>query len=49
LRIDHLLLSAQAVDRLETCAIDREPRAAKAPSEHAPVWCVLQENAGNSP
>jgi exodeoxyribonuclease III len=43
LRIDHLLLSAQAVDRLETCAIDREPRAAKAPSDHAPVWCVLAD------
>jgi exodeoxyribonuclease-3 len=43
LRIDHLLLSPQAVDRLETCAIDREPRAAKAPSDHAPVWCTLAE------
>ena len=38
-QIDHLLLSPQAVDRLQTCAIDREPRAAKAPSDHAPVWC----------
>jgi exodeoxyribonuclease III len=47
LRIDHLLLSSQAVDRLETCAIDREPRAAKAPSDHAPVWCVLKESANN--
>jgi exodeoxyribonuclease-3 len=43
LRIDHLLLSAQAVDRLETCTIDREPRGAKAPSDHAPVWCVLDD------
>jgi exodeoxyribonuclease-3 len=43
LRIDHLLLSAQAVDRLEICVIDREPRAAKAPSDHAPVWCTLRE------
>ena len=43
LRIDHLLLSSQAVDRLETCTIDREPRAAKAPSDHAPVWCTLRE------
>jgi exodeoxyribonuclease-3 len=43
LRIDHLLLSPQAVDRLEACAIDREPRAAKAPSDHAPVWCNLAE------
>jgi exodeoxyribonuclease-3 len=43
LRIDHLLLSPQAVDRLETCAIDPEPRAAKGPSDHAPVWCVLSD------
>lgn len=48
LRIDHLLLSPQAVDRLEGCAIDREPRAAKAPSDHAPVWCVLSASAGNT-
>jgi exodeoxyribonuclease-3 len=41
LRIDHLLLSPHAADRLETCAIDREPRALKAPSDHAPVWCTL--------
>jgi exodeoxyribonuclease-3 len=45
LRIDQLLLSPQAVDRLETCAIDREPRAAKAPSDHAPVWCVLGDGS----
>jgi exodeoxyribonuclease-3 len=41
LRIDHLLLSPQAVDRLETCAMDAEERAAKAPSDHVPVWCTL--------
>lgn len=49
LRIDHLLLSPYAVDRLETCAIDREPRAAKAPSDHAPVWCVLGDDTESSP
>jgi hypothetical protein len=31
------------VDRLEGCAIERELRAAKAPSDHAPVWCTLRE------
>ena len=41
IRIDHLLLSPQAVDRLETCAIDAEVRAARATSDHAPVWCSL--------
>lgn len=43
MRIDHLVLSPQATDRLDTCAIDPEPRAAKTPSDHAPVWCTLAE------
>ena len=43
LRIDHLLLSSQAVDRLETCGMDAAERAAKAPSDHVPVWCTLRE------
>jgi exodeoxyribonuclease III len=42
LRIDHLLLSPDATDRLETCAIDRDTRAQKTPSDHAPVWCTLK-------
>jgi exodeoxyribonuclease III len=41
LRIDHLLLSPQAADRLGTCAMDAAERAAKAPSDHVPVWCTL--------
>ena len=41
LRIDHLLLSPQAVDRLEACGMDAAERAAKAPSDHVPVWCTL--------
>jgi exodeoxyribonuclease III len=49
LRIDHLLLSPHAVDRLETCAIDREPRGAKAPSDHAPVWGALSDGTEGSP
>lgn len=43
LRIDHLLLSPQAVDRLEAAGIDAEERAAKAPSDHVPVWCSLAD------
>lgn len=43
LRIDHLLLSPQAADRLDTCAIDRDVRAAKVTSDHAPVWCRLND------
>ena len=42
LRIDHLLLSPQAADRLIAADIDRTPRAWERPSDHAPVWCTLQ-------
>ena len=41
LRIDHLLLSPEALDRLQTVEIDDQPRRAKTPSDHAPVWCTL--------
>jgi len=41
LRIDHLLLSPQAADRLQAAGIDREPRGADKPSDHTPVWCEL--------
>jgi exodeoxyribonuclease-3 len=37
LRIDHLLLSPQAADRLEACTIDRRPRALDKASDHTPV------------
>ena len=42
LRIDHLLLSPQAADRLQASGIDREPRGADKPSDHTPVWCELE-------
>jgi exodeoxyribonuclease-3 len=41
LRIDHLLLSPQAADRLESCRIDREPRGWEKASDHTPVVCEL--------
>jgi exodeoxyribonuclease-3 len=41
LRIDHLLLSPHAVDRLVDCDIDRAPRGAEKASDHTPVWCEL--------
>lgn len=41
LRIDHLLLSPQAADRLEDCQIDRKPRMQEKPSDHTPIWCRL--------
>ncbi|MDX1541450.1 MAG: exodeoxyribonuclease III, partial [Geminicoccaceae bacterium] len=41
MRIDHVLLSPLAADRLRACAIDRDERALKTPSDHAPVWVEL--------
>ncbi|MGD9536280.1 MAG: exodeoxyribonuclease III [Alphaproteobacteria bacterium] len=42
LRIDHLLLSPQAADRLEACEIDRKPRSKPKASDHTPIWCELK-------
>lgn len=41
-RIDHLLLSPQAADRLKACDIDRMPRSWEKPSDHTPIWCELE-------
>ncbi|RZI45398.1 exodeoxyribonuclease III [Candidatus Finniella inopinata] len=41
LRIDHLLLSPLATDRLQDCGVDAAPRADEKASDHAPVWCTL--------
>lgn len=41
IRIDFLLLSPQAADRLKTSAIDKHVRAWEKPSDHVPVWCEL--------
>ena len=41
LRIDHLLLSPQAADRLTAAEIDKTPRKKDKPSDHTPVWCEL--------
>lgn len=41
LRIDHLLLSPQAADRLAAAGIDRGPRGRDHASDHTPVWCEL--------
>lgn len=42
LRIDLLLASPQAVDRLEASGIDTDPREAPKASDHTPVWCRLR-------
>ncbi|MGM0560814.1 MAG: exodeoxyribonuclease III [Pseudomonadota bacterium] len=41
IRIDHLLLSPQAADRLEDCGIDRTPRGQEKASDHTPIWCEV--------
>ena len=43
LRIDHLLLTPQAADRLEAADVDRRPRGKEKASDHTPVWCELEE------
>ncbi len=42
LRIDHLLLSPQAADRLKAAGIDKKPRGKEKASDHTPVWCELE-------
>ncbi|MFL9825900.1 exodeoxyribonuclease III [Rhodoplanes sp. SY1] len=46
LRIDHLLLSPQAADRLAAAGIDKHVRGWDKPSDHVPVWCDLALEAG---
>jgi exodeoxyribonuclease-3 len=41
LRIDHLLLSPHAADRIVACNIDKKPRAKERSSDHTPIWCEL--------
>ena len=41
IRIDHVLLTPQAADRLEGCGIDVETRAREKPSDHVPVWVEI--------
>jgi exodeoxyribonuclease-3 len=42
IRIDHILLSPQAADRLMKCEIDRHVRGdSEKPSDHVPVWCEM--------
>jgi exodeoxyribonuclease-3 len=41
LRIDHLLLSPQAADRLVASGIDKHVRGWEKPSDHVPAWVEL--------
>jgi exodeoxyribonuclease-3 len=41
IRIDHLLLSPQAADRLRDAWVETAPRGWEKPSDHTPVWVDL--------
>jgi exodeoxyribonuclease-3 len=41
IRIDHFLLSPKLADRLQSCVIDRGPRAQERPSDHTPITVEL--------
>ncbi|WP_417588828.1 exodeoxyribonuclease III [Pararhodobacter oceanensis] len=41
IRIDHLMLTAQAADRLTDAWVETAPRAWDRPSDHTPVWIDL--------
>lgn len=43
IRIDHLLLSPQAADRLLDAGIDKAVRGLDKPSDHVPVWITLDD------
>jgi exodeoxyribonuclease-3 len=42
IRIDHLLLSPKAADRLQSVGIDKNVRAAEKPSDHVPIYADLR-------
>ncbi len=42
-RIDHLLLSAQAADRLLDAGVDKDYRGREKASDHAPTWVTLED------
>ncbi len=41
IRIDHILMSPQATDRLQAAGIDKFTRSWEKPSDHVPVWVEL--------
>ncbi len=45
IRIDHLLLSPPAADKLSAAGIDRHVRTWEKPSDHVPVWIDLKIEA----
>ena len=44
IRIDHILLSPLAADRLLSCQIDDYVRGQPRPSDHVPIWIEIENN-----
>jgi exodeoxyribonuclease III len=42
IRIDHFLLAPKVAERLQSCEIDRGPRAQQRPSDHTPIMVELR-------
>jgi exodeoxyribonuclease-3 len=49
LRIDHVLLSPPAADRLQAAGVDRAVRGRPDASDHAPVWVELSDQKARRP
>lgn len=43
IRIDHLMLSPEAADRLVAAEVDKGPRGLEKPSDHTAVWVELHD------
>lgn len=43
IRIDHVLLSPEAADILESCMVQKDVRGWEKPSDHVPVWVHLKQ------
>jgi exodeoxyribonuclease-3 len=43
LRLDHLLLSPEAAQRLDAAGVDRDVRGKDGASDHAPAWVILKD------
>ena len=43
IRIDHLMLSPEAADRLVAAEVDKAPRGLEKPSDHTAVWVELHD------
>ena len=43
-RIDHVLLSPLAADKLKDCWVEHDLREGNKPSDHVPIWITVDEN-----